>query len=244
MLLTDGLLRGHVHELQLRRGMVPVGGDVLQGQPEGAALATRKRRGAQVHHVGVNSAGRASGEHVDGQCLALYDLPHAVHKSGLHHGACNSLVAGIVELAIQVSDCGAHEVFRGAHFQIGKLQFRGVRGRGSRPGSPAAADDRQHVHHKQDDGYAKPDESPDAATSVLLCRLWLYQPTHCGIVLLDDLATSNWRWTSKSWCAAQGIEKPGSRAAGLNLTPPHPGTSGGGVPGWTRLRLHVSTKNP
>src|SRR5690348_637077 len=243
MLLTDGLLRGQVHEFQVRSGMVPVGGDVLQGKPERAALPRGERSGAEVHNVGVNASGGAGGEDVDGQGFALHYLPQTVHKNGLHDGTRNALIAGVRDFAVQVSDCGAHKVFRGAHFQIGKLQFRGVRGSGGRPGPPAAADDRQHGHHNQDDGYAKTDESPDAATFVLLRRLWLYQPTHGGIVLLDDLATSNRRGTSKSWCAAQGIEKPGSRAAGLNLTPPHPGTSGGGVPGWTRSRLHVSTKN-
>src|SRR5579872_5098731 len=39
-------------------------------------------------------------------------------------------------------------------------------------------------------------------------------------------------------------EGPAAELPGPNLTPPYPVKSGGGVPGWTRPRLHVSTKKP
>src|SRR5947207_2456970 len=51
----------NIHDLDLGNGVVPVGGNVLQGQAERTRLPRGQGCGAEIDHVGVDTATGAAG---------------------------------------------------------------------------------------------------------------------------------------------------------------------------------------
>jgi hypothetical protein len=87
--------------LQIRIGVIPLGGDILEGQTEGFALAGREWREIKVHGFIVGSA---SLENTNGQFLALRRLSHIVFERDLRDRVNDGLVSGIGDRAIDVAE--------------------------------------------------------------------------------------------------------------------------------------------
>ena len=69
--LTTDLFCGDLRDLQIRVRVIPLRGNVVEGQAERFALPGRERRQVEVHRFVVRTAGT---QHVDGKFFALRRL--------------------------------------------------------------------------------------------------------------------------------------------------------------------------
>ena len=160
---TVTLLSDDLHDLQVGIGVVPLGGDVFEGEAEGFGLAGKQGRQVEIDGFVVGTAGA---EDVDGQLFFLSDLTHVVFECDLDDGVNDSLIASVGDLAVEIADGCSGKVLRGAGFEIGKFEIGGV-GRGlGRLFLPGAEDEHNRSHNYQDDEETDQDGSEGG-----FCRL-------------------------------------------------------------------------
>ncbi len=73
--------------------MVPVGGDVFEGEAKRFALGRGQRGDAEIHRLGVGAAGL---QNAQGDVLGLGDLAERVLEADADHGMTDGLISALV----------------------------------------------------------------------------------------------------------------------------------------------------
>ena len=87
------LLDGNIRHVQLWVFVIPVGGDMLEGEAERPALAGGQRRGAQVDCLRVRTRVLKD---MQGNVFRLGDLAERVFEADVDHGMVTVLSAALV----------------------------------------------------------------------------------------------------------------------------------------------------
>src|SRR6266849_7317880 len=179
---TSGLLlHRDLRDLQIRIGVVPLGGDVLKGQAEMLALAGLEWGQVEVHGFVVRPAGA---QNADGKFFALGRLSEIVLERALHHRVAYGLIAGVGNGAIEIADGCANKILRRTCLQVREFQVRCVCGRYGGLLLFRAENQRETADHSPYDD--DPDEDR-TQTGLLPLRRGVYvrldQAVHGGIVL-------------------------------------------------------------
>jgi len=103
--------------------MVPLRGDTFEGEAKGLALPWPERRNIEVDRFRVRSV---TLENFQGDIFTLRKLSHFIFEYDFQSNVCDGLRPRVGDRSVDIADGCADEVFRCAHFEIGKLEVRGV----------------------------------------------------------------------------------------------------------------------
>ena len=103
--------------------MVPVGGDVFEGEAELFVLSGGERRDVQVDCISVGTRGLKD---VQWDIFGLHDLAKRIFEAYADDGVIDGFVAGIGDGAVKISNRGADEILCRTHLQVGEFEIGGV----------------------------------------------------------------------------------------------------------------------